>query len=52
MSSLTVIKEFIEFLGASRKWWLIPIFVLLALLGVMFFFAEGSIIAPFIYTLF
>ena len=52
MSKLAIIHEFWSFLRARKKWWLLPIVVSLMLLGVLLVFAEGSALAPFIYTLF
>ncbi len=52
MSKLSVIKEFWEFLRVRKKWWLLPIVVFLLVLGALIVFAEGSAVAPFIYTLF
>jgi hypothetical protein len=46
------LKEFVEFLVARKKYWLIPVFVMMALIGGMLVLAKGSAIAPFIYTLF
>jgi len=46
------IKEFMVFLFHRRKYWLLPIVILSALLGALLVFAEGSAIAPFIYTIF
>jgi len=40
------------YMRENKKFWLAPIFVLLVLLGGLVVFAEGSAIAPFIYTLF
>jgi len=40
------------YLKARKKWWLGPPLLLLILLGVLIVFAEGSALAPFIYTLF
>lgn len=37
---------------ARKKYWLAPIFVVMALLGALIVLAQGSAIAPFIYTLF
>jgi len=45
-------KEFWLFLKKEKKWWLVPMIVMLLFLGVLLIFAEGSAIAPFIYTLF
>jgi len=41
-----------RFLGARRKYWLLPIIVVSVLLGGLLFLAQGSVVAPFIYTLF
>jgi len=45
-------KEFWGFLRVRKKWWLGPIVVFVIALSVLIFFAEGSTVAPFIYTLF
>ena len=39
------------FMRTRRKYWLWPIFVMMALLGVLIVLAQGSVVAPFIYTL-
>tara|TARA_Y100001968_G_C19169032_1_gene624704 strand:- start:333 stop:491 length:159 start_codon:yes stop_codon:yes gene_type:complete len=52
MNKLKYLKEFIEFLKIRKKWWLIPIVLALFVLGAILIFAEGSAVAPFIYTLF
>jgi hypothetical protein len=44
--------EMYKFLAKKKKLWLFPILVLLATLGGLLILAEGSVIAPFIYTLF
>lgn len=41
-----------QFLGARRKYWLLPIIVLSVVLGGLLVLAQGSVVAPFIYTLF
>jgi hypothetical protein len=41
-----------RFLGARRKYWLLPIIVVTVLLGGLLVVAQGSVVAPFIYTLF
>lgn len=41
-----------QFLGARRKYWLLPIIVVCVLLGGLLILAQGSAVAPFIYTLF
>jgi hypothetical protein len=52
MTRYAVAREFGQFLMQRKKWWLVPIIVVLLLLGVLLIFAEGSALAPFIYTLF
>ena len=52
MSKTRVLKEFVTFLGEQKKFWLIPIVLVFGLLGLMLVFAQGSAVAPFIYTLF
>ena len=44
-------REFVEFLAANKKWWLIPIVVAVLLIGALVVLG-GSAAAPFIYTLF
>ena len=46
------IKEFLEFLQDRKKYWLMPIIIVLALFGVLIVLSQGSAIAPFIYTIF
>ena len=46
------LKEFWEFLKTRKKYWLIPILIVLALFGGLIVLSQGSVIAPFIYTLF
>ncbi len=49
---MSFLKEFWAFLKARKKLWLLPIVVGLVVLGGLLILAEGSVIAPFIYTLF
>ena len=49
---MSMIKELWAFLRARKKYWLWPIFVMMALLGFLIVLAQGSAVAPFIYTLF
>jgi len=37
---------------ARKKWWLMPLILLLLLVGTLLVFAKGSVLAPFIYTIF
>lgn len=45
-------REFCAYLSARRKWWLAPVFVALILFGGFLILAQGSAVAPFIYTIF
>jgi len=46
------IREFWLFLRVRRKYWLLPIVIMLAVFGGLVILAKGTAIAPFIYTLF
>jgi hypothetical protein len=46
------IKELWAFLRTRKKIWLLPIIVVMVLLGGLLILAQGSVLAPFIYTLF
>jgi hypothetical protein len=46
------IKEFWEFLCVRKKYWLLPIIIILVLFGGIIVLSQGSAIAPFIYTIF
>ncbi len=52
MSKLGILREFWEFLRHEKKYWLIPIVVILVLFGLLLVVAQSSPVAPFIYTLF
>ena len=46
------LKEFIEFLKARKKYWLFPVLIILFLFGGIIVLSQGTVIAPFIYTIF
>ena len=46
------LKEFLYFLMVRKKYWLLPIFIILLLFGVLVAFTKGTVFAPFIYTIF
>lgn len=49
----SLLSEFVEYLMENKKWWLIPIILMVLLLGAALFLANtASVIAPFIYPLF
>lgn len=49
---MSIVRELWQFLRARRKYWLVPVVVALLLIGGLLVFAQGSVLAPFIYTLF
>ena len=52
MAKSRVLKEFWQFLMAEKKYWLLPIVMVLVLFGLLIVFTQSSAVAPFIYTLF
>lgn len=51
MSKLAIIKELWAFLRIRKKWWLLPMIIIIILFGLMLIFAQSSALSPFIYTL-
>jgi Family of unknown function (DUF5989) len=49
---LSLIKELLAYSSAGKKWWLLPIMAILVGFGGLLRLAQGSAIAPFIYTVF
>jgi len=49
---LEFFKEIILFIFARKKFWLLPIFILLIIFGGLIVLTQGTAVAPFIYTLF
>lgn len=49
---LELLQDLWGFMRERKKFWLAPIIVILVLLGGLLVFAQGSAVAPFIYTLF
>ncbi len=47
-----ILVEFWGFMKVRKKFWLLPIVIILVLLGALIVFTETSAVAPFIYTLF
>ena len=47
-----LIKDFAGFMSQRKKFWLLPIIIIMLLLGILIVVAEGSALAPFIYTIF
>ncbi len=49
---MSVLTDLFRFMKKEKKWWLVPMIVLLVLLGIVLVAVQGSAVAPFIYTLF
>jgi hypothetical protein len=49
---MSFIKELWNFIRVRKKFWLLPIFLVMALFGALIVLSQGSAVAPFIYTLF
>ena len=49
---MEILKELWNFLRVRKKLWLAPIIIVLVILGGLIILAQGSVVAPFIYTLF
>jgi len=52
VSKLGILGELLRFLWMRKLWWLIPMIIVLVLFAMLLVFAQGSAVAPFIYTLF
>jgi hypothetical protein len=49
---MSFIKEFWNFMRVRKKFWLLPIFLMMAIFGALIVMSQGSAVAPLIYTLF
>tara|TARA_X000000950_G_scaffold281169_1_gene377219 strand:- start:1878 stop:2027 length:150 start_codon:yes stop_codon:yes gene_type:complete len=49
---MNFIKEFWEFMKIRKKYWLMPIIIVLLLFGGLIVLTQGTAVAPFIYTIF
>tara|TARA_Y100000768_G_C23904501_1_gene646820 strand:+ start:812 stop:961 length:150 start_codon:yes stop_codon:yes gene_type:complete len=49
---MSFLIEFWQFLKVRKKFWLLPIFIMLIIFGGLVVLSQGSAVAPFIYTLF
>ena len=49
---MSFLKELWAYMRTRKKYWLIPIFLVMVILGGLIVLAQGSAVAPFIYTLF
>lgn len=49
---MSLFKELWAFMKVRKKWWLLPLILILMGVGALLVFAQGSALAPFIYTIF
>jgi hypothetical protein len=49
---MSLMTEVWAFMGARKKWWLLPVIMVMVIVGSLLIFAQGSALAPFIYTIF
>ena len=49
---MSFLGEFWAFLRVRKKFWLLPIFIMMVVFGGLLILAQGSAVAPFIYTIF
>lgn len=52
MNQTGLISELWAFMKVRKKFWLLPIIVVMVMVGALLVFAQGSALAPFIYTIF
>ncbi len=48
----SLVRELWMYMRVRKKWWLAPIILVMMLMGALLVFAQGSALAPFIYTIF
>ena len=49
---IDLLKDLWDFLRVRKKYWLAPLIITIVLMGALIVFSQGSVIAPFIYTIF
>ncbi len=49
---ISFIKEFWEFIKVRKKYWIVPIIIVLVLFGGLIILSQGTVVAPLIYTIF
>jgi len=48
----SLLKELFQYMRVRKKWWLLPVLIVLLVFGGLLLLAQGSAIGPFIYTVF
>lgn len=49
---MKTILEFLKFLAYRKKYWLIPLLIIMFIFSTLIFFTQGTVVAPLIYTIF
>ena len=49
---MALMSELWGFMRQRKKWWLLPVIIVMVIVGTLLVFAQGSALAPFIYTIF
>lgn len=49
---MAILLELLDFMNSRKKFWLLPLLVLFVVVGGLLVLSQGSVVAPFIYTLF
>ena len=49
---IDLVKDIWDFLKARKKYWLAPLIITIVLMGALIIFTQGSVVAPFIYSIF
>jgi len=49
---MSLMREMWAFMRERKKWWLLPVIVVMVVMGALLVFAQTSVLAPFIYTIF
>ncbi|WP_291982163.1 DUF5989 family protein [Luteitalea sp.] len=49
---MSLMGELWGFMRERKKWWLLPVIIVMVVVGTLLVFAQGSVLAPFIYTVF
>jgi drug/metabolite transporter superfamily protein YnfA len=52
MGQAGITREFWSYMRERKKWWLLPLILVMLMVGALLVFAQGSVLAPFIYTVF
>jgi hypothetical protein len=52
MGQARITRELWSYLKVRKKWWLLPIIIIMLLVSALLVFAQSSVLAPFIYTIF